>query len=72
MVNFIFHIVISSQVIFTKEVYYTKLNTQLLNTVHNTSRILTLVWEILELQQLRVMPSGFWTSTPNTTTNYNS
>jgi hypothetical protein len=41
------------------EVYYTKLNTQLLNTFHNTSRILTLVWEILELQQLRVMSSGF-------------
>jgi hypothetical protein len=42
------------------EVYYTpKVNTQLLNTVHNTSRILTLVWQILELQQLRVMSSGF-------------
>jgi hypothetical protein len=41
------------------EVYYAKLNTQLLNTVHNTSRILTLVYEILELQQLRVMSSGF-------------
>jgi hypothetical protein len=41
------------------EVYYTKLNTQLLNTVHNTYRIVTLVWEILELQQLRVMSSGF-------------
>jgi hypothetical protein len=42
------------------EVYYTlKFNTQLLNTVHNTSRILKLVWQILELQQLRVISSGF-------------
>jgi hypothetical protein len=38
------HIVISSQVLFTMEVYYTqKLNTPLLNTVHNSYRILTLV-----------------------------
>jgi hypothetical protein len=45
---------------FTMEVYYTqKFNTQLLNTVHNSSRILTLVWQILELQQMRVMSSGF-------------
>jgi hypothetical protein len=42
------------------EVYYTpKVNTQLLITINNTSRILTLVWQILELQQLRVMSSGF-------------
>jgi hypothetical protein len=42
------------------EVYYTKeFNTQLLITVHNFSSILTLVWQILELQQLRVMSSGF-------------
>jgi hypothetical protein len=42
------------------EVYYTpKGNTQLLITVHNSSRILTLVWQILELQHLRVMSSGF-------------
>jgi hypothetical protein len=45
---------------FTMELYYTqKLNTPLLNTIKNSSRILTLVWQILELQQLRVMSSGF-------------
>jgi hypothetical protein len=36
-----------------------KLNTQLLITVHNSSRILTQLWQILELQQMRVMSSGF-------------
>jgi hypothetical protein len=42
------------------EVYYTpKFYTQLLITVHNTSRNLTHEWQILELQQLRVMSSGF-------------
>jgi hypothetical protein len=41
------------------EVYYTKLNTQLLITINNSSKILTLVWQTLGLQQLRVMSSGF-------------
>jgi hypothetical protein len=36
-----------------------KVNTLQLSTVGNASRILTLVWQILELQQLRVMSSGF-------------
>jgi hypothetical protein len=45
--------------IFKMEVYYTpKVNTQLLITVHNSSKILTLVLQILELQQTRVMSSG--------------
>jgi hypothetical protein len=34
-------------------------NAQLLITVHNSSTILTHEWQILELQQLRVMSSGF-------------
>jgi hypothetical protein len=42
------------------EVYYTpKFNTQLSITINNSSRILTLVWQILGLQQMRVMSSGF-------------
>jgi hypothetical protein len=46
--------------IFKMEVYCTpEFNTQLLITVHNSSRILTLVLQILELQQMRVMSSGF-------------
>jgi hypothetical protein len=45
--------------IFTMEVYYTpKFNTLQLITVHNSSRPLTLVLQILELQQMRVMSSG--------------
>jgi hypothetical protein len=41
------------------ELYYTQeFNTQLLIAVHNFSSILTLVWQILGLQQMRVMPSG--------------
>jgi hypothetical protein len=54
------NIVISSQgSIHNGSLLLSQLNTQLLITVHNSSRILTLVWQILELQQLRVMSSGF-------------
>jgi hypothetical protein len=46
--------------IFKMEVYYTpKFNTLQLITVHNSSRLLTLVLQILDLQQMRVMSSSF-------------
>jgi hypothetical protein len=46
--------------IFKMEVYYTpEFSTLQLITDHNTSRFLTLVLQILELQQMRVMSSGF-------------
>jgi hypothetical protein len=46
--------------IFTMEVYCTqKFNTLQLITVRNPSRLLTLVLQILELQQMRVMSSSF-------------
>jgi hypothetical protein len=38
-----------------------KLNTQLLITVHNSSRILTHVWQILELQPILLLYSSFST-----------
>jgi hypothetical protein len=38
---------------------HSKFNTHLLITVHNSSRILTLVWQVLGLQQMRVMSTGF-------------
>jgi hypothetical protein len=45
--------------IFKMEVYCTqKFDTRQLITVHNSSKILTLVLQILELQQTRVMSSG--------------
>jgi hypothetical protein len=54
------HIVISSQVLFHNgSLLQSRLNTQLLITIHSSSRILTLVWQTLGLQQMRVMSSGF-------------
>jgi hypothetical protein len=46
--------------IFKMEVYCTpKFNTLQLITVHDSSTVLTLVLQILELQQMRVMSSSF-------------
>jgi hypothetical protein len=48
-----------------------KLNTQLLITVHNSSRILTHVWQILELQPILLLSSSFSTGCLIQIPNYN-
>jgi hypothetical protein len=54
------NIVTNSRVLFHDgTLLHSKFNTLQLNTVNNSSRILTHVWQILELQQMRVMSSSF-------------
>jgi hypothetical protein len=54
------YIVICSRVLYSRWAFITlQFNTQHLITVHNSSRLLTLVLQILELQQMRVMSSSF-------------
>jgi hypothetical protein len=66
----IIYIVINSQVLFHNgSLLHSQFNTQLLITVHNSSRNLTQLWQILELQRIRLPSSSF--STLIQITNYN-
>jgi hypothetical protein len=66
------YIVISSQVLFhSGSLLHYKLNTQLLITVHSSSKNLTPVWQILELQRIPLPSSSFSTGSSALITNYN-
>jgi hypothetical protein len=66
------YIVISSQGLFHNgSLLHWTLNTQLLITVHNSSRNLTHVWQILELQRICLLSSSFGTGCLIQIPNYN-
>jgi hypothetical protein len=66
------YIVTYSQIVFHDgSLLDSMFSTQLLITVHSSSRILTYVWQILELQRIRLLSSSFSTGSLKQITNYN-